>query len=172
MRRAQAALASALAPAALAATPSGGEAHRAMQRRTTVKMTGSVRRAALMIALAMGGVTATAAGEESEGLDGEWKGRWNGGAKIAMTVEDTRSGNPRVTYCFKRRCWEPENLQVQGNTVTFTAAPNLSYEMELRAGKIHAKLIKGGRTFRGRMRRVEEKAQAKRQTQEIEHGGK
>ena len=128
----------------------------------------AVRAMALGIALASAGAIA----EEPEGLDGEWKGRWNGGGQIRMTVERATEASPKVTYCFKRRCWEPEGLQIEGSVVTFRAKPNLSYRMDLREGKVHAQLVKGGRTFRGRMTRVEEKAPAPRQPQQIDHGGK
>ena len=63
----------------------------------------AVRAMALGIALASAGAIA----EEPEGLDGEWKGRWNGGGQIRMTVERATEASPKVTYCFKRRCWSP-----------------------------------------------------------------
>ena len=115
--------------------------------------TTAIAGAAFAAALAMG--TAEAGGNPE--LNGQWEGRWNnGGARIAMTVANAEQDTPDVTYCFKKRCWSPSNVAIEGNAVTFTAKGGLKYRMELDDGKIKAQLRKGGRTFRGRMKRVAE----------------
>ena len=90
-----------------------------------------------------------------DGLYGDWRGRWDrGGGDIAITISEAGEERPGVTYCFKERCWEPEDVMLDGATLSFSAQEGLKYAFERDGDRLSATLKKGGRTFRSLMERT------------------
>ena len=86
-------------------------------------------------------------GEAAQALHGRWQGRWDAGGDISITIGESTSPTPEVTYCVKTGCWEPADVALEGGTLTFTANPDLRYRFERDSDELRARLKKGGRTF-------------------------